>query len=477
MQKRSVDAVVIGAGSAGLNAVAELDKAGADWVLVEAAQYGTTCARVGCMPSKLLVAAADAADDVERARVFGVRASGVEIDGEALFARVRHERDRFVRGAVDDTMRLAKDRRIMARARFVGATTLQVGEDLELSARAIVVATGSSPVVPGVLDRVRDRILTSDTVFELARVPSSLAVIGTGTIGLELGQALQRLGAQVTFLDRTANVGPLTDPKLQHNVQTELRRRMNLELEAELESAAPAGAGIRLEWKDAQGRARSGEFEHVLVAAGRRPNVDALDLARAGLELDARGLPKWDPQTTQCGDAPIFLAGDVNGYAPLLHEATDEGRIAGENAARYPDVSRHVRRTPLVIVFSEPQMAIAGQSYATLDADRTEIAEVSFENQGRARVMARNAGLVRLYATRDDCILRGAELFTPDAEHLAHLLSWSVQQKLTVQRLLRMPYYHPVLEEGLRFGLRRLAKQLKVASSRPCEDMSMSPGM
>src|SRR5690606_956362 len=113
----------------------------------------------------------------------------------------------------------------------------------------------------------------------------------------------------------------------------------------------------------------------------------------------------------------------------------------------------------------------------SLDRGRTEIAEVSFETQGRASVIARNVGLVRLYATRDDCILRGAELFGPEAEHLAHLLTWSIQQKMTVQRLLRMPFYHPVLEEGLRTGLRRLARQLRVTSGRPCEDLAVSPGM
>src|SRR5690606_10664070 len=155
----------------------------------------------------------------------------------------------------------------------------------------------------------------------------------------------------------------------------------------------------------------------------------------------------------------------------------DEGRIAGENAARYPEIARHVRRTPLAIVFSDPQMAIAGQSYASLDAARTEVAEFSFERQGRARVMGRNVGLGRLYATRDDCILRGAELFGPDVEHLAHLVSWSVQQKATVPRLMRMPYYHPTLEEGLRAGLRRLARRLGVERGRPCEDLAVSAGM
>lgn len=477
MHKRSVDAVVIGSGSAGLNAVAELDKAGADWVLVEASQYGTTCARVGCMPSKLLVAAADAADAVERAGVFGIRTAGTEIDGAEVFARVRRERDGFVRGVVEDVERLPETRRLMGLARFVGPTTLRVGDDVELDARAIVIATGSSAAVPPPLESVRDRILTSDDVFELDRVPESLAVIGTGTIGLELGQALGRLGAKVTFLDRASSIGPLTDPKIQSYVQTELGKRLNLELGTEITSATAIGGGMRLAWKNTEDQSRTGDFEQVLVAAGRRPNLDALGLDRAALELDERGVPKWDRQTTQCGDAPVFLAGDANGHMPLLHEAIDEGRIAGENAARFPNVTRHVRRTPLVIVFSDPQMAIAGQSHASLDTDRTEIAEFSFERQGRARVMARDVGLARLYATRDDCILRGAELFGPEVEHLAHLLCWSIQQKMTVQALLRMPFYHPVLEEGLRAGLRRLARQLGVETGRPCEDLAVSPGM
>src|SRR5690606_25597468 len=200
--------------------------------------------------------------------------------------------------------------------------------------------------------------------------------------GLELGQALERLGADVTFFDQSAKVGPLTDPALQEHVQAVLRRTMRLELEVTVKSAEPVNGGIRLTWSGADGEERSGEFEHVLVAAGRRPNISGLGLELTGLALDERGMPSWDPQTTQCGDAPIFLAGDVNGHAPLLHEAIDEGRIAGENAARYPDTLRHVRRAPLTIVFSEPQMAIAGQSYASLDRARTEIAEVSFETQG-----------------------------------------------------------------------------------------------
>src|SRR5690606_206614 len=140
-------------------------------------------------------AAADAAEAVERAKVFGIEASNVRIDGAAVFDRVRRERDRFVAGAIADTERLVDEPRVFGRARFVGPTTLRVGDDLEVVAKAVVIATGSSPVVPPPLRAVRDRLLTSDDIFELTRVPASLAVIGTGIVGLELGQALQRLGA------------------------------------------------------------------------------------------------------------------------------------------------------------------------------------------------------------------------------------------------------------------------------------------
>src|SRR5690606_16303485 len=207
---------------------------------------------------------------------------------------VRRERDRFVAGAVADTERLVDEPRVLGRARFVAPTTLRVGDDLEVVAKAFVIATGSAPVVPPPLRAVRDRLRTSDDIFELTRVPASLAVIGTGIVGLELGQALQRLGAKVTFFDRSTTVGPLTDPALQSYVRSVLERTMHLELGADVQSAEQAGAHVRLAWRSAKGEERVAEFEEVLVAAGRRPNLADLDLEKTGLALDERGMPPWD---------------------------------------------------------------------------------------------------------------------------------------------------------------------------------------
>jgi dihydrolipoamide dehydrogenase len=188
--------------------------------------------------------------------------------------------------------------------------------------------------------------------------------------------------------------------------------------------------------------------------------VRNLGLEHTTLELDARGVPLFDRRTMQCGNSHIFIAGDADNDLPLLHEAADEGRIAGGNAAAYPAIHPGLRRTPLAIVFSDPQLAVVGARYADLTPGTFVTGEVSFEDQGRSRVMLRNRGLLHVYAETESGRLLGAEMIGPDAEHLAHLLAWSIQSGHTVARALEMPFYHPVIEEGLRTALRDAQNKL-----------------
>ena len=471
-----VDVAIIGAGSAGLNARREVEKAGLRPLMIERGPHGTTCARVGCMPSKLLIAAADAAHEVAGAGTFGVEVGYWRVNGEAVMQRVRAERDRFVGFVVEDVEALPEEHRLTGSARFIGPTTLRVDDQTEVRARAVVIASGSRPIIPPPYDAIREHVLINDDVFELESLPTSLAVVGTGIIGLELGQALQRLGVNTTFFSPFEDLGPFTDPEVKRVTREILGAELDLELGSTMHAADKAEEGLRLSWTDAAGAGHERVFEAVLVAAGRRPNLDGLGLENTGLELDERGIPAWDPRTTQAGDAPIFIAGDVSGHRPLLHEASDEGRIAGANAARYPDLTAHVRRVPLAVAFTDPNMAMVGSSWDSLDLDAVEIGEVSFANQGRARVMGKNAGLLRLYGDKRCCTLIGAEYIGPRAEHIAHLLAWSVQQGMTVTRLLQMPFYHPVIEEGLRTGLRDLANKLRVTGQCRGEDLATAPG-
>ena len=477
METLTVDVAIIGAGTAGLNARREVEKRGGRPLLIESGPYGTTCARVGCMPSKLLIAAAEVAHALDTAPEFGVHArEGLRVDGAAVMARVQRERDRFVGFMVEATEAIPDAQRLRGHARFTGPTTLAVDDRIRVEARAVVVAAGSHPFVPPPFDGIRDRIIVNDDVFELQELPESLAVIGTGVIALELGQAMQRLGVRVAFFNPFEEVGAFSDPDVKRIAHRDLATELDLRLGVQMLAAEPGDGSVLLRWRDAHGVTREERFAKVLVAAGRRPRIADLGLETTGLPLDASGLPPVNRQTAQCGDAPIFFAGDVDGTQPLLHEAADEGRIAGENAMRWPDVAQHERRTPLAIAFTDPQMALVGLRHAELPAGRHAVGTVSFENQGRARVAGRNRGLVRIYAETGTCALIGAEMFGPGMEHMAHLIAWAVQQRMTVQRALSMPFYHPVLEEGLRTALRDLAKQLRVLGECRAEDLAESPG-
>jgi len=477
MKTRRVDVAIIGAGSAGLNARRQVEKAGGQPLLIESGPYGTTCARVGCMPSKLLIAAADAAGEVADAGQFGIAVSpDWSVNGVKVMQRVRSERDRFVDVVIETIEALPAEQRLRGHARFIGPNELEVDGDVHVTAKAIVIATGSSPFIPPPFNSIREHVLINDDIFELPDLPKSMAVIGTGVMGLELGQALQKLGVHVVFFSPFGRLGPFTDPEVIRTTNEIFANALELQLNTEVLNVAVGTGGIRLHYRDSSGTEHEKLFEKVLVTAGRRPNIADLDLDRAGVGLDEQGQPNWNPLTTQLGNAPIFLAGDANDHLPLLHEASDEGRIAGANAMLYPNIENHVRRTPLAIAFTDPQIAMVGKRFDELETGQCEIGEVSFANQGRARVIGKNRGLLRIYADKKDCAIMGAEMLGPQAEHLAHLLAWVAQERMSVNRVLRMPFYHPVLEEGLRTALVRLARKLRVTGDCPAEDFATAPG-
>ena len=467
MKKLTVDVAVIGTGTAGMSAYRAAHAQGARTVVIEGGHYGTTCARVGCMPSKLLIAAADAAHMLDVAPGFGVHPGEKRIDGRAVMERVRRERDRFVGFVLESVEGFPEADRIRGHARFTSPHTLRIDDHLEIEAQRFVIATGSTPVVLPQLQNVGPGIVTSDDVFYWDDLPSSVAVIGSGVIGLELGQALTRLGVRVSIFARGGSVAHLSDPEVLHAAMRTLNEELDLRFQTEVVRAqqihGQRGDEVLLTTRDALGKESSERFQYVLVATGRRPNVHGLGLEETGLELQENGVPVFDSRTMQCGNSHIFIAGDANNELPLLAEAADHGKIAGENAGRYPDVRPGLRRTPLGIAFTEPNIATLGRNYRSLcegGRPKFAIGKVSFENQGRSRVMLQNKGMLRVYAEYGTCRFLGAEMIGPRGEHIAHLLAWAVQARLTVPQMLDMPFYHPVIEEGVRTALRDLAAEL-----------------
>jgi dihydrolipoamide dehydrogenase len=461
MKTIHTDVAVIGAGTAGLAAYRAAIAVGKRAVVIEGGAYGTTCARVGCMPSKLLIAAAEAAHETRHTAAFGVHVDGeVRIDGREVMDRVRSERDRFVGFVVDSVETIPDAHRLLGFARFVDTTTLAVGDDVTVRAGRVVIATGSTPLVPPKFNAFGDRLIVNDHVFDWQDLPASVAVFGPGVIGLELGQALSRLGVRVRVFGLSGSVGPLTDPVIRANAAANFNREFYLDADAKLGNFSRDGDHAVVEFQDREGNMVTERFDYVLCATGRVPNVKGLALEQSGLTLDARGVPEFDPDTLQCGDAPVFIAGDANNVLPLLHEAADEGKVAGANAAAWPDVAPLARRAPLAVVFCDPQIAMVGQRFADLVPGSFVTGEVSFADQGRSRVMHKNRGLMHLYADRATGRFIGAEWTGPRAENIAHLLAWSYQQGLTVDQMLGMPFYHPVVEEGLRTALRDASAKL-----------------
>jgi len=453
-----LDTIIIGAGTAGLAALREVRKRTDRYLIVNEGPWGTTCARVGCMPSKALLEAANAFHRRHVFEEFGLRGSeGLAADIPAVLQRVRALRDDFVQGALEATDGLGSHA-LSGRATLLGPRSVDI-DGTAHATRSIVIATGSRPTVPEEWLAFGDRMLTTDTLFEQPALGPRIAVIGMGAIGVEIAQALARLGLEVAAFTTGRTLAGLSDPEINAGLTALLKQEMVLHTGAKAElREVPGGIEVR-------SGANRVVVDQVVAAMGRTPNIEHLGLDTLGVPLDPRGLPAVDPRTLKVGDLPVFLAGDANAQVPLLHEAADEGHIAGMNAlAATP--TRFQRRTRLSIVFADPQVAVVGQRLQDMEPARTITGTVGFENQGRARAAQRNHGRLNVYADAGTGQLLGAELCAPEGEHLAHLLALAVQQKLTVHDLLGMPFYHPVLEEGLRTALRDAARQLpKVSDS------------
>lgn len=452
---RKVKVAIIGAGSAGLSAYGEVKKKTDDFVVINYGPYGTTCARVGCMPSKVLIQAANDFHRRKKLEAEGIHGGNdLRVDTAETMQFVRSLRDRFVRGVMG-TVDAIGDKNIQGFATFVDQNTLEV-DGQKIIAEKIIIGVGTRPYHLDSWASVSDDILTSDSIFEVADLPKSAAVAGAGVIGLELGQAMHRLGVDVDIFGRSKTVAGLTDPAIKEYAISAINKELPLHFESSLEARRAENGLIDLEYAE-----KKFQKEKLVSAMGRRLNTDRLGLENIGVQLNEKGLPNFNRHTMQIGDLPIYIAGDITDERPILHEASDEGKIAGFNAVRDEQASFQ-RKTPIYVTFCDPEIAMVGKSHKQLVAEGIDFqtGEVTFEGQGRSIVMQKECGLLHVYGDSKTGELLGAEMIAPKAEHLAHLLAWSMQQRLSVFDVLKFPFYHPVVEEGLRTSLRDLSSKI-----------------
>lgn len=450
---KKYDVIIIGAGSGGLSARREVAKNTDNYLVIDGGILGTTCARVGCMPSKVLI---QVAEDFNRRLKFseqGIHGQGeLSINTSEVMAHVRKLRDRFVRGVTGGMKEWQETHFLKGMAEFVDPHTLKVnGEHLE--AKKIIIATGSKPLLPLPLEEFKEYCVNTDHFFELEDLPERWAVLGLGVIGLELGQSLHRLGLEVTGIARRKNISGITDPAINQYAIKKFSEEMNLYFKG-IKSVRKSESGLVLDLGD-----KEIEVDKVLVTAGRYPCWDTINCEVLGCET---GAPNHDPHTFQLDDHPhIFIAGDNTGEFQILHEASDEGKIAGYNSVN--PIKKFKRRTPLMVTFCDPNIVFCGLTYKQLIEGRYnfEVGEVSFEGQGRSIVKLKENGLLHIYGDTKSGEILGAEMMGPQSEHLGHLISWVIDQKMTVNQVLALPFYHPVVEEGLRTALRDLRSKVE----------------
>lgn len=455
--EKSVDVAIIGAGTSGLNALSQVKKAGKSFLLINGGHWGTTCARVGCMPSKAFI---QVAEDYHRREIFdrhGIEGEEqISLDVTEGMEHVRDMRDIFVdRVLGSSTDNMPEEVLLEGYAKFIDAGTLEVG-DTQVRAKSFVIATGTRPIVPEAWKSFGDKVITTDQFFEQEDFPNTMAVIGLGVIGLELGQALARKGVKVIGVEGSDRIAGLSD-EVAHEVLLQLmRKEMDIWLG---EQARLSAAGDKILVTAGE---QSVEVDQILVAIGRKPNLENLGLEKLDLALDENGMPVFNSNTMQLGDLPVYLAGDANGSRQILHEAGDEGKIAGYNAAHGSSVA-FKRKAHLGITFCDPNMVTVGQSWAELEGNEdVVVGEMRMGPVGRALIMGKNKGVMRVYVDKNSAAILGATLVSTRAENVGHLLAWAIQQGLTVYDVLRLPFYHPVIEEALQAAFYDVLKKLEI---------------
>lgn len=455
---REVEVAIIGAGSAGLYCMSQVKRFTDDFVLIDGGELGTTCARVGCMPSKAMI---QVAEDFYRRNIFdreGIEGGeNLSLNEEDALEHVQDLRDTFVDQTLShSTDLLPPEKLIESHVRFIDEHTLETETGEQIKAQKIIIATGSRPVIPAAWKAFSDSILTTDEIFELESLPESIAVIGLGVIGLEIGQSLSRLGVEVTGIDKLNTICGLDDEEVNKVAIEVINREFPLCLGEAAEITQLDNGNLQVTAGE-----KSIDVEKVFASMGRRPNIDKLNLAATGLQISDNGVPVYNPHTMQLGNSSIFIAGDCNAEKPILHEAGFEGRVAGYNIMQDTPVAfRH--KTSLAITFCEPNIVTVGARLSELDIDKIAIGEIKMAPVGRALIMGKNRGLIRVYADKQNGKILGASMACVKGENLGHLLCWCIEMNMTVHQVLRMPFYHPVIEEALQAALYNLKSKLDI---------------
>jgi len=451
---RPVDVLVIGGGPGGYTAAARAAELGKEVVLVEDGQLGGVCLNVGCIPSKALITAADQHHRAQAFATRGIPAGDGPVDLAATQGWKAEVVERLVGGVktmlgkvevVDGFARLLDDRRV----------SVESGDQVShFRFDACILATGSRPIeLPG-LEPDGERVVDSTGALSFGQVPATLAVVGGGYIGLELGTAYAKMGSRVTIVEALERIGTGFDPELVTVVEQRLGA---LGVEVLTGARARTAAEGKLTVETSQGESVI-DADKVLVAVGRLPNTEELQLDNAGIELSTSGHIPVDAQG-RTSARRIFAIGDLVAGPALAHKAAAEGRVAAEVIAGLPSSAD---ATVPLIAFTDPELASVGMTEedARDAAHEVVTGKARFAASGRALTLGATDGLVKLVVDREDEMVLGVHVVGPDASDLISEGAVLVECALRLDDVLGTIHPHPTLGESLHDAALAAARRL-----------------
>jgi pyruvate/2-oxoglutarate dehydrogenase complex dihydrolipoamide dehydrogenase (E3) component len=444
--KQSFDAIVVGAGQAGPPLVARLAGAGWKVAIVERHLFGGTCINNGCTPTKAMVASAHAAHLARRGADFGVKAGPVAVDIRAVKAR----KDQIVlnsRNSVEKGLRGTENCTVfMGTAAFESPNAMRVGGDV-LEAPKIFLNVGARPSVPkmGGVDSVP--FLTSTTILDLEVLPEHLIVVGGGYVGLEFAQMFRRFGSQVTIVDRNSRLAPHSDEDASQVIREVFDSEgIDVRLNANCIHLEKTGAQVSVGLECVEG-APHVDGSHILLAVGRTPNTDDLNLQAAGITPDKHGFVPVDDQlrTTVPG---IFALGDCNGRGAFTHTSYNDYEIAAENLL--DGASRRVSdRIPASALYIDPPLAQIGMSEAEVRATKKAalVGKRPMTRVGRAIEKGETFGFIKVLVDAETQHILGATVFGTGGDEAVHCILTAMYARQPASLITHSVHIHPTVAE------------------------------
>jgi pyruvate/2-oxoglutarate dehydrogenase complex dihydrolipoamide dehydrogenase (E3) component len=443
------DLVIIGMGSGGMVGAEFAATIGLRVAVIERGRIGGDCLWTGCVPSKALLASAKAAHTMRVADKYGLPSiDPIEIDTSLVWKRIRSIQQDLA-GTDDDPARFeAMGIEIIAgQARIAGPNTVElVGQDRTLETRFILLCTGSRPLTPAIEGLKEAGFLTSESVFEIERAPTSVVMIGGGPIAVEMAQGFTRLGIRTTVLQRGPGILPRDEPDLVATL-TGLLRAEGVDLRVNVETERVAVAeGRKIVFGAENGEPARWDAEELLVAAGRRPNIEGLGLDEVGVKVGRRGIEVDERMRTSVPS--IYAAGDVAGRFLFTHSAAYEA-VRAVRDAFYPGKGKVTDFVPWC-TFTDPELAHAGLTVAEAEikhGDDVEVYRMELSHSDRARADGASEGCIIVVTAKGKLV--GAHILAPSAGEMIHELALAINEGMKLAEVASLIHVYPTLSTGI----------------------------